>query len=135
MTRTAIALSALPILAGCAALPSKPVFLTGLWGGSGVEMLIEGGLAHLKFDCAAGTIDSNIAATGPFSAPGSYRPGQTGEVRVGQIFISKRAVYSGTIDKDQMTLAIDVEDDSPVGPFTLTRGVPGQLNRCPKSGS
>ena len=123
----------IPLLAataGCAALPSKPVFATGSWGGLGVEMLIEGGLANVQFDCASGTIDSNLAAAGAFSAPGSYRAGQPGPVRVGQIFTSVRATYSGSIDKDRMTLSVRLEDGTLVGPFALTQNQPGQINRC-----
>jgi len=118
------------VMAACAALPQKPAYLSGPWGGQGVEMLVEGGITSVAFDCAAGTIDVALPASGPFSAQGTYRPGQGGPVRVGQIFTSKRATYSGTITDDQMTLAIRVEDDTPIGPFVLTRGIPGQLNRC-----
>lgn len=117
-------------LAGCAAMPQKPVHLTGPWGGPGIEMLVEGGITSVAFDCASGTMDSALPASGPFSVEGTYRPGQSGPVRVGQVFTSKRATYLGTITDDQMTLAVRVEDGTPVGPFTLTRGTPGQLNRC-----
>ena len=111
-------------------MPNKPTYLLGQWGGQGVEMQIDGGLAAVEFDCASGTIDANLAAVGPFSATGTYRPGQGGPVRVGQIFVSKRATYAGSVTGDQMTLSVRVEDGTPVGPFTLTRGAPGQLNRC-----
>ena len=130
MKRLDLLVPALAALAGCAAMPHKPVFLSGQWGGPGIDMMVEGGLANVQFDCASGTIDANLAAAGPFSATGTYRPGQGGPVRVGQIFVSKRATYSGTVTGDQMTLAMRVEDGTGLGPFTLTRGAPGQLNRC-----
>ena len=117
-------------LSGCAALPSKPVFLTGPWGGQGVGLLIEGGIAQVQFDCAAGTIDSNLAASGTFSAPGTYRTGAAGPVRVGQIFTSQRATYSGSVAAETMTLSVRLEDGTSLGPFTLTRGAQGQINRC-----
>jgi hypothetical protein len=129
-------IKALPILAaifsvaGCAAIPQKPTFLSGQWGGQGAEMLIEGGIANVQFDCAAGTIDSNLRSSGPFLAPGTFRPGQGGPVRVGQIFTSKRATYSGSVTGDQMILSVQVEDGPTVGPLTLTSGARGQLNRC-----
>src|SRR5690242_20503159 len=128
--RHAALIGALALTASCASMPQKPVYLSGPWGGQGIEIIAEGGISSVKFDCAAGTIDSALPTKGPFSAEGTYRPGQGGPVRVGQIFVSKRAVYSGTITADQMTLAIKVEDDTPVGPFTLTKDTPGQLNRC-----
>lgn len=130
MIRTLLILPALMLAAGCAALPQKPVFLSGQWGGQGIDMLIEGGIANVQFDCASGTVDANLPASGPFTAPGTYRPGQGGPVRVGQIFTSKRATYSGSVTDDQMTLAVRVEDGPTVGPLTLTRGAPGQINRC-----
>ena len=118
------------MLAGCAAIPSKPVFLTGQWGGPGIEMLIEGGITTVQFDCAGGSIDTNMAATGPFFAVGTYRAGQLGPVRVGQIFTSQKATYAGTVTEETMTLSIRLEDGSMLGPYTLTRGTPGQLTPC-----
>ena len=117
-------------LGGCAALPSKPVFLTGPWGGQGINLLIEGGIAQVQFDCAAGTIDSNLSASGVFSAPGTYRAGAAGPVRVGQIFTSQRATYSGSVAANTMTLSVRLEDGTALGPFTLTQGAEGQLQRC-----
>jgi hypothetical protein len=124
------ALAAVAILAGCAAIPQKPVFLSGQWGGPHVDLLLEGGIGTVEFDCAGGTIDTNLAASGTFTAAGTYRAGQGGPVRVGQIFTSQRATYSGSVAGDQMTLSIRLEDGSTLGPFSLTRGAPGQLTRC-----
>jgi hypothetical protein len=124
------ALAAVAILAGCAAIPQKPVFLSGQWGGPHIDLLLEGGIGTVEFDCAGGTIDTNLAASGTFTAAGTYRAGQGGPVRVGQIFTSQRATYSGSVAGDQMTLSIRLEDGSTLGPFSLTRGAPGQLTRC-----
>jgi hypothetical protein len=124
------ALAAVAILAACAAIPQKPVFLSGQWGGPHVDLLLEGGIGTVEFDCAGGTIDTNLAASGTFSAAGTYRAGQGGPVRVGQIFTSQRATYSGSVTGDQMTLSVRLEDGSTLGPFTLTRGAQGQLTRC-----
>ena len=131
MIKQALALSsAVLLLAGCAALPQKPTYLAGPWGGIGIEIIAEGGISSVTFECAAGTIDGALPVSGPFSVQGTFRPGQGGPVRVGQIFISKRAVYSGTITGDHMTLAVRIEDDTPIGPFSLTKATPGQLTRC-----
>lgn len=124
------ALAAIAILAGCAAIPQKPVFLSGSWGGPHIGLLLEGGIGTVEFDCAGGSIDTNLAASGTFTAAGTYRAGQGGPVRVGQIFTSQRATYSGSVSGDQMTLSVRLEDGSTLGPFTLTRGAPGQLTRC-----
>lgn len=125
-----ILISLAVMITGCAALPSKPVFLTGQWGGPGIDLLIEGGITTVQFDCAGGSIDTNMAAAGPFSAVGTYRAGQIGPVRVGQIFTSQKATYAGTVTDDAMTMSVRLEDGSMVGPFTLSRGTPGQITPC-----
>ena len=130
MTKSFLALAAPFLLSACAAIPQKPVFLTGQWGGPHIGLLIEGGIGTVEFDCAGGTIDTNLPAGGTFSAAGTYRAGQGGPVRVGQIFTSQRATYSGSVDGDQMALSVRLEDGTAIGPFTLTRGLPGQLTRC-----
>jgi hypothetical protein len=130
MTRKLLLVPAFAMTAACAALPEKPVFLTGQWGGPGADLLIEGGLATIRYDCASGSIDSNLSAAGVFSAPGSYRAGQPGPIRVGQIFTSVRATYSGKVDQDVMTLTARLEDGTVIGPHSLTRGQAGQLAGC-----
>ncbi len=84
----------------------------------------------MEFDCASGTIDKTIPFEGPFSVPGTYRTGQAGPIRVGQIFNSQRATYSGTATKTDMTLLVKLEDGTPLGPFALKQDVPGVINRC-----
>ena len=61
---------------------------------------------------------------------GTYRAGQPGPVRVGQIFTAQEATYSGLVTKDQMTLSVTLADGTALGPFQLTYGVRGTLNRC-----
>ena len=126
-------LVAVPLLAlaGCASMGQGPTTLSGQWGGPGIELVLEGGLGTVEFDCASGTIDKTIpSAEGPFSAPGTYRTGQSGPIRVGQIFNSQRATYSGPSTKTDMTLLVKLEDGTPLGPFALKPGVPGTINRC-----
>lgn len=119
------------LLAGCSTLGQGPSTLAGLWGGEHVELTLEGGLGNVRFDCASGTIDQTISsADGPFKAEGTYRTGQAGPVRVGQIFRSQRATYSGTQAKGVMNLTVTLEDGEEVGPFTLRQGAAGQLTRC-----
>ena len=117
---------------GCETTENKPTYVGGLWGGPHVGIIFQGGLAEVKFDCAAGTIDDPIrTAGGAFLAKGSYRAGASGPVRVGQIFRSQRATYSGEIVKNVMTLSVQLEDDgTTLGPFTLTENQPPQITRC-----
>ena len=126
-------LVAVPLLAlaGCASMGQGPTTLSGQWGGPGIELVLEGGLGTVELDCASGSIDKTIpSAEGPFSAPGTYRTGQSGPIRVGQIFNSQRATYSGTSTKTDMTLLVKLEDGTPLGPFALKPGVPGTIDRC-----
>ena len=117
-------------LAGCATTVAPN--LSGQWGGPHISLLLEGGLGTIEYDCASGTIDTVIVPgpDGRFTAAGTHRPGQGGPVRVGQIFASHGATYSGRVEKNEMTLSGRVEDGTLLGPFTLTRGEPGQLLRC-----
>ena len=119
-------------LSACAALPQPPTHLSGQWGGPHISLLLQGGLGTIEYDCASGTIDTvvNPAPDGRFTATGTHRPGQGGPVRVGQIFISHRATYSGTVEKDRMTFSGRLEDGTVLGPFTLTLGSQGELLRC-----
>ena len=111
---------------------AKPPHLLGPWGGPHAGIAFQGGLADVRFDCASGTIDVPVypAKDGAFEARGTYRAGAPGPVRVGQIFRSQPATYSGQVRKDVLTLTVLLEDGSAVGPFTLTRGAPAQLERC-----
>lgn len=125
-------LGLLPLLAlaGCVAFDQGPMALKGSWGGPHIGVDLEGGLGSVQFDCAAGSIDQPIISGGSFSVPGTYRPGQGGPVRVGQIFVSKRATYSGTATKTDMTMTVTLEDGEMLGPFSLKLGAPPEVTRC-----
>jgi len=124
------------VAAACLAAPnaawgSSP-FLVGIWGGQHAGIAFQGGLAEVKFDCAAGSIDEPVypAKDGSFTARGTFRAGSPGPVKVGQIFRSQPATYSGKVDKHVMTLSIELEDGTNGGPFTLNENAPPQLTRC-----
>lgn len=132
MTRFIAILGTLILATGCATMDSQPPYLTGGWGGPHAGASFNGGLGDVQFDCAAGTIDTQVfpAQDGSFEAKGTYREGAPGPVRVGQIFRSQKATYSGTVLEDVMTLRVQLEDGSTVGPYTLTMGGQPQLTRC-----
>ena len=125
-------LGAALLVSSCATLEGKPAYLTGSWGGPHIGISFEGALGSIEYDCASGTIDSIIlpARDGRFTAKGQHRHGQGGPVRVGQIFRTQRATYSGEVRKDVMTLKVSLEDGTALGPFTLTQNAPAQLTRC-----
>ena len=126
-------LTALPLLAlaGCASV-DQPPNLRDEWGGPHIGLSLESGLGAVEYDCASGTIDEAVVPgpDGRFKVSGTHREGQAGPVRVGQIFRSQRATYSGQLVKDRMTLETRLEDGTVLGPFELTRGAPPQLTRC-----
>jgi hypothetical protein len=126
------AIAAMLLVSACATLDAKPSYLLGPWGGPHIGIVFEGGLANVELDCAAGTIDRPVypAKGGEFTAKGTFRAGTGGPVRVGQIFRSQPATYSGTVVKDVMSLNIKLEDGTVGGPFTLVRGAEPQLTRC-----
>lgn len=119
-------------LSACASMALSPTNVSGQWGGPHINLVLEGGLGTIEYDCASGTIDTPVipAPDGSFAATGTHRPGQGGPIRVGQIFISHRATYAGKIEKDHMTLGVGLEDGTTIGPFSLDRGAQGQLTRC-----
>lgn len=125
-----LALLPLLMLTGCMAFDQGPMALKGSFGGPHIGVEMEGGLAAVQFDCATGTIDQPIISDGPYSAPGTYRPGLAGPVRVGQVFTEKRATYAGVATKTDLTMTVTVEDGEVLGPFALTLGAPAQITRC-----
>ncbi|MCH8616558.1 hypothetical protein LZ016_10660 [Sphingomonas sp. SM33] len=132
--RRGFALVALPLaLAACDTIAPdlKPAY--GHFGGPQVGVVLEGGSGKVDFDCASGTVDEPIfdAKEGVFSVKGTYRTGHSGQIKVGQIFRSQPATYSGTLVKDDMMLTVTLEDGEVLGPYKLQRGVPPQLTRCP----
>ena len=118
-------------LSACATM-SPPTHLSGQWGGPHISLLLEGGLGKIEYDCASGTIDTVVYpwTDGRFTATGTHRPRQGGPVRVCDIFTSHRAAYSGTVEKERMTLSARLEDGTTLGPYSLTLGSQGELVRC-----
>jgi hypothetical protein len=125
-------LGAALVTCACASLEARPPYLLGTWGGPHIGISFEGGLANVEFDCASATIDGAVypAKDGAFTGKGIFRAGTPGPVRVGQIFKSQPATFSGTVVKDVMTLSIKLEDGTAGGPFTLNAGAQPQLTRC-----
>ena len=130
--RLAAISAAMMLLAGCETpTVDKPAYLTGRWGGPHAAIAFNV-VADVQFDCASGSIDVPVypAKDGSFAVKGTYREGSPGPVRVGQIFRSQAATYSGTALEGVMTLNVKLEDGTQVGPFNLALGAPPQITRC-----
>jgi len=131
--------AAVAALGGCSTIGPDSGRIFGTWGGPHAGISFQGGLADVSFDCASGTIDDPVfpAKDGSFSAKGTYRTGAPGPVKVGEFFKSQGAVFSGHVvpaatkgAPRTMTLSVGLEDETNLGPFTLTEGSPPQLTRC-----
>ena len=122
----------LMLAASCSTVEARPAYLVGGWGGPHAGASFNGGLGDVQFDCASGSIDTQVfpSKDGSFEVKGTYREGSPGPVRVGQIFRSQPATYSGTVLEGVMTLNVELEDGSTVGPYTLVMGGQPQITRC-----
>lgn len=133
MTKRALVLATFALaLAGCETVMPGLQPTSGAWGGTQIGVVLEAGSGTVDFDCASGTIDEPVfpGEGGAFSVKGTYRTGQSGPIKVGQIFKSQPATYAGTIVKEDMTLSVSLEDGTEVGPFALKENASPQLNRC-----
>lgn len=106
--------------------------ISGLWGGQGISMEVTDSGATLDFDCASGTINEPIVpdSSGKFSAKGRFARQRPGPTREGEDE-SQPAIYSGTLDGENLNLTITLAKDSEkVGNFTLAHGKMGRIRRC-----
>jgi hypothetical protein len=104
---------------------------TTVWGGDHVRMNVTRSGAELEFDCATGTITEAVPDTdGDFSLKGTFTPERSGPSR-GDRSRTVMATYSGTIDRDTMTLHIVLEgQDREASQYVLSRGRTGMLRKC-----
>jgi hypothetical protein len=110
-----------------------PVSLSkGAWGAAGVRLWVDESGVAIETDCAHGKIAGPVFldAQGRFSAEGTYsfEGGPTPE----DGFPAHKVVYSGLVEKGQMTLTIKfvLLSASQEVRLTATQGVSGQLNKC-----
>ena len=104
---------------------------TTIWGGDHVRMTVNHSGAELEFDCAAGTITDTVPETdGAFSLKGTFTPQRSGPSRDDRS-TTAAAVYSGTIERDTMTLHIVLNgQDREIGTYVLSRDGAGTLRKC-----
>jgi hypothetical protein len=106
--------------------------MTGTWGGPHAELTVSASSSRLELDCAAGTIDQALPASGSATLPGTYTPGTGGPVDPTRLPMPIAATYRVTVSGDRMTLTIEFPNTSRanVGPFSLVRNQRGELTRC-----
>jgi hypothetical protein len=115
------------ILAGVAVTQSPTI-----WGGDHIQIDVTRDGASLELDCAHGTIDQALRADakGAFKVKGTFVPERSGPTHDDNPPAPK-AVYSGTIKDDTMTLRIVVDGhESDALTYELTRDQRGNIRKC-----
>lgn len=130
VVRAAIGLSLL-IAAACSTSPDQ-VVPTGAWGGEHALLQVSATSATIEFDCAHGALPAPLPLDGgAFDVAGDFFPEHGGPIRVDEPTVRRPARYSGTIDKQTMTLRVRLTDTAEdVGTFTLTFGASGRVFKC-----
>lgn len=103
------------------------------WGGEHLVVVVSDTGATLQYDCAHGTMSAppKPDATGRFVVAGTHVFERGGPVRADGAEDRRAAMYDGQIVGSTMTLNVQVIGVSAtLGPFSLTRGDAGRLNRC-----
>ena len=134
-TRLIVLVSLVLLIASSAA--SKPRKMqrlsTGSWGGPHINIDVGQGSATIEYDCANGTIDGPLTydSKGRFAWRGTHNQERGGPIRVDETSNSRRAIYTGTVKSDTMTLTVKLADTNEVvQTFTLKRGGPGRVFKC-----
>ncbi len=124
-------LMALLLAGGCQSLPAASGPVTGRWSGPHISMALGAGGGTIDYDCAHGTIESLVTATGgAFVAHGTHTPEHGGPVRADEALPVLMTRYSGRLRGDHMTLMGRVDNGILLGPFELRRGAEAMLTRC-----
>jgi hypothetical protein len=102
----------------------------GPWGGAGVVMTVTPQGAEVEFDCGHGAItQAPVTDDGRFDLPGRYVQERGGPISPDAL-PSRAARFRGTVQGDDLTLRLEVEELGAVGPFQLRRGAPARLVKC-----
>lgn len=105
----------------------------GIWGGTGVQLDVNGAAVSLELDCAHGTLEGplRLDAQHRFAVAGAFVPERPGPQRDDDGPPPQAARYNGQVAGDRLTLTLHSRDDQ-IGPFTLTltHAQPGRLRKC-----
>jgi hypothetical protein len=117
----------------CGSEPSQTQLPTGIWGGDHLAITVTAAGANIEFDCAHGSVDEPpvLDSTGQFALDGFYVREHGGPVHEGEAEDRHAAVYSGRLQRSNLTLSIRLPDEGTVvGPFSATHGQRGTLLKC-----
>ncbi|MEP6819521.1 MAG: hypothetical protein ABJA18_08295 [bacterium] len=122
------------IAASAASKPRKMQRIQpGSWGAPHIRIDIEQNSATIDYDCANGTIEGPLTydRKGNFTWRGTHNREHGGPIRIDEKSNGRRAIYTGSIKGDTMTLTVKLADTNDVvGTFTLTRGGRGRIFKC-----
>ena len=122
------------IVVPAAAKPRKMQRLqTGSWGAPHIRIDVNQNSATIDYDCANGTIEGPLTydRKGNFTWRGTHNREHGGPIRIDEKSNSRRAIYTGSIKGDTMTLTVKLADSNDVvDTFTLTRGGQGRVFKC-----
>src|SRR5213083_1223348 len=96
------------IAASAASRPRKMQRLQpGSWGGPHIRIYVENDSAKIDYDCANGTIEGPLTydRKGNFTWRGTHNREHGGPIRIDENN-SRRAIYTGSIKGDRMTLTV-----------------------------
>src|SRR5215211_7025508 len=83
----------------------------GDWGGEHIGLVVTANGATIEYDCAIGTIDTQLIATdGSFSASGTHTRGHGGPIRQDEIPDKHPTRYEGRVDGETMILDVTLTD-------------------------
>jgi len=107
--------------------------LQGIWGGPHIGLTVGTLDTGVEFDCAEGTIFGPylVEKDGSFAWAGDFTRGTGGPTRVGEGQQPPiPATYVGVVKGPEMTISVELEDHTVIGPFALERFAEPQLTRC-----
>ena len=127
--------SLLLLIAGSAAAKPRKMqrLQPGSWGAPHIRIDVEQSSATIDYDCANGTIDGPLTydRKGNFTWRGTHNREHPGPTRIDETSNSRRAIYTGSIKGDTMTLTVKLADaNEVVETFTLKRGGYGRVFKC-----
>jgi len=104
-----------------------------LWGGDHLELRVSSAGGELEFDCATGKFKGPLKPDrqGRFRIRGTFAAQHGGPVREDEMGDGVAVVYSGTIEKDVMTLTMKPESgEGEARQYQLTSGQRGNVRKC-----
>jgi hypothetical protein len=118
-------------ISAAARIQKMQLISKGLWGGQHISMQVGAKSATIEYDCATGVIDGPLLvdAVGEFDLRGTHRTERGGPIRADESSKGQPAIYTGSIQGNNMTLTVKVGDLEPET-FTLEKGKEGELVKC-----